>query len=540
MGSVFSKLTELEPHTHWMKTPIPVIDIFAGPGGLGEGFASFANAQGRSPFHITLSIEKDATAYQTLLLRAFYRQFPVGSVPFQYYEHLRGKVERRTLFKLYPNEAKIASEEAWQQELRRRSHDRVKQRIGRSLGKNATWVLIGGPPCQAYSLAGRSRIKKIKKKSKKKKRDRRHYLYREYLKIIADHKPPVFVMENVKGLLSSTTGKKGNRIFKKIYRDLQDPIRAIYGKRRKALTYKIFPLVKPAKGPSKVEPSDYIIRAERFSVPQSRHRVILLGIRSDLDIIPGKLRSYPRFITVQEVISDLPRLRSALSRGLDSTTEWVDTLLAVETRKWFSAIRGVLGPRIRRELSLTLRKLEKERLSTGSEFVRSPIRIKRLRRWYYDKDLKGACNHTARSHIPKDLHRYLFASCFAKVLGRSPTLKDFPRTLLPKHKNVSKARKQSLFSDRFRVQLLGKPASTITSHISKDGHYFIHPDSSQCRSLTVREAARLQTFPDNYFFAGMRTAQYEQVGNAVPPYLARQIAKIVYDVLLQASNGVDR
>ncbi len=523
-----------------MKTPIPVIDIFAGPGGLGEGFASFANAQGRSPFHITLSIEKDATAYQTLLLRAFYRQFPVGSVPFQYYEHLRGKVERRTLFKLYPNEAKIASEEAWQQELRRRSHDRVKQRIGRSLGKNATWVLIGGPPCQAYSLAGRSRIKKIKKKSKKKKRDRRHYLYREYLKIIADHKPPVFVMENVKGLLSSTTGKKGNRIFKKIYRDLQDPIRAIYGKRRKALTYKIFPLVKPAKGPSKVEPSDYIIRAERFSVPQSRHRVILLGIRSDLDIIPGKLRSYPRFITVQEVISDLPRLRSALSRGLDSTTEWVDTLLAVETRKWFSAIRGVLGPRIRRELSLTLRKLEKERLSTGSEFVRSPIRIKRLRRWYYDKDLKGACNHTARSHIPKDLHRYLFASCFAKVLGRSPTLKDFPRTLLPKHKNVSKARKQSLFSDRFRVQLLGKPASTITSHISKDGHYFIHPDSSQCRSLTVREAARLQTFPDNYFFAGMRTAQYEQVGNAVPPYLARQIAKIVYDVLLQASNGVDR
>jgi DNA (cytosine-5)-methyltransferase 1 len=129
------------------------------------------------------------------------------------------------------------------------------------------------------------------------------------------------------------------------------------------------------------------------------------------------------------------------------------------------------------------------------------------------------------------LHRYLFAAAFAKTKGRSPLLQDFPRALLPKHENVKEALKETKFNDRFRVQLAGRPSTTITSHISKDGHYFIHYDPTQCRSLTVREAARLQTFPDNYFFEGPRTEQYRQVGNAVPPLLAQQIAEIVADLL---------
>lgn len=131
--------------------------------------------------------------------------------------------------------------------------------------------------------------------------------------------------------------------------------------------------------------------------------------------------------------------------------------------------------------------------------------------------------------MESDLHRYLFASSFAREEKRSPKLGDFPEVLLPNHENVGSD--STPFTDRFRVQLRNQPSTTIVSHIAKDGHYYIHPEPSQCRSLTVREAARLQTFPDNYFFEGNRTEQYHQVGNAVPPLLARKIGEIVLRLL---------
>ena len=136
-----------------------------------------------------------------------------------------------------------------------------------------------------------------------------------------------------------------------------------------------------------------------------------------------------------------------------------------------------------------------------------------------------ALNHQSKSHMKSDLWRYFFSACYSKAHRKSPLLTDYPEILLPNHKNATP--ENTKFLDRFKVQVGDRPASTVTSHISKDGHFFIHHDPAQCRAWSVREAARVQTFPDNYFFEGNRTAQYKQVGNAVPPLLAYQIADVV-------------
>jgi len=474
-------------------------------------------------------MERDATAHSTLRLRAFFRHFRDGEVPDAYYQYLRGEISRERLYSSHPVQAKASEDEAWQAELGIEPHDTVRARIAAALNGAATWALIGGPPCQAYSLVGRSRMARVSRD--KFESDSRHVLYKEYLRILADHEPPVFIMENVKGLLSSTF--KGEGIFDLILNDLRAPAASIG--RANGGEYRLYSVVErvgrqPTLWPA---PSDYVIRCEDYGIPQARHRLIVFGVRSDLAGFPASFdldRLEP--VPAAKAIDDLPRLRSGLSKSPDSDDAWHSVVQgAVENWRHDKAFCGPeLAPVLRKAEQLS-KNLTRPRAKRGARFIKTIKRPAYRPDWFIDDRLGGVCNHETRGHISQDLVRYYFACSFAQVYRRSPTLKDFPRDLLPVHQNALDALNGNLFSDRFRVQLRNRPATTITSHISKDGHYFIHYDASQCRSLTVREAARLQTFPDNYFFEGPRTAQYVQVGNAVPPMLAQQIATRVLTVL---------
>lgn len=501
--------------------PIPVIDLFAGPGGLGEGFSALRRGT-RPLFKIGLSIEKDTFSHQTLELRAFFRQFPHRQAPREYYQYLAGRMTRRELFEKFPAQAGRAGCEAWHAELGSEKFPAavMDKRIREAIGDGDDWLLIGGPPCQAYSLVGRSR----RKNDPTFAADEKHLLYQQYLRILAMHRPPVFVMENVKGMLSATVNDAG--IFQKIRKDLSEPLKAVpKADQRTPLRYKLFSLVCPNGDLlGEFAPEDYVVRAESYDVPQARHRVILLGVRSDWPLHPGVLRPAGKPIPIEMAIGDLPRLRSGLSKEEDTPGKWLAAVRAIKQSPGLS--EPAVTPALRQAIKSVLRKL-KSGLDRGGEFVAGKPAPRFARNWLRDPRLAGFCNHATRGHIRQDLHRYLFAAQFAITNKRTPGLEDFPKALLPEHDNVAEAIAGTMFNDRFRVQFRGRPSTTVTSHISKDGHYFIHYDPVQCRSLTVREAARLQTFPDNYFFEGPRTAQYHQVGNAVPPLLAHQIAAIV-------------
>ena len=285
-----------------------------------------------------------------------------------------------------------------------------------------------------------------------------------------------------------------------------------------------------------------MIRAENYGIPQTRHRVFLLGIRSDLHVssVPSLRQTEP--VPISEVIMDLPPIRSGLSERPDSAVAWEETLHSQEKRHWITMPVDSLGKDdLFAHMKVYLAKITAPKIGTGREFIEATVEARYSAWWYDDKNLLGVCNHTSRNHLDADLFRYFYAACYAKLYGVSPKLKDFPKDLLPQHASVGEALNgNGNFSDRFRVQLMNRPCKTVVSHISKDGHYYIHPDPMQCRSLTVREAARIQTFPDNYFFCGPRTSQYIQVGNAVPPLLARQIAEVVDNIFIQIERNSGR
>lgn len=482
---------------------IPVIDVFAGPGGLNEGFSRLGEDAGAPVFQTVGSFEVDATACATLRVRHAYhhlRRSP-GGVPESYYEFIRGE---RTLdeFVNAPEVAAAytAAERAVHQiELGadRTTSDALIEAALEDVGaRGGDWVLVGGPPCQAYSLVGRSR----RRNDDSFDDDHKHFLYREYLHILNTFEPPVFVMENVKGLLSSTN--RGTRMFDLIRDDLEHA---------GSVGYDLYSFVVGGE-PGSFLPKDFVIRSEEYGVPQKRHRVILLGVRRGF--LPSGQRPTRLVkrtsVSVHRALGHLPAIRSGVSPAREDSLEAWESIRA-------TARGAAEAPSSQTE----------RRLTRGGAFVTPTDSApdSAFEHWAADSRLGGFIQHESRTHMPSDLLRYYFAAKLARAARRSPKLGDFPDELLPNHANVTAEFRP--FEDRFRVQLATDSATTVTSHIAKDGHYYIHYDPEQMRSLTVREAARLQSFPDNYYFSGNRTQQYHQVGNAVPPLLAYQLAHVV-------------
>jgi len=539
-----------------MTKQIPIIDLFAGPGGLGEGFSSLLDENGKRVFDVKLSIEKDEHAHQTLRLRSFYRKFPKGLVPELYYSYIREnntKEKKVLLDKLknqYPDQWNAAEREAWHCELpfleerKKRDgkeykigytpeqiiekHKLIDERIKNSLDNKKDFLLIGGPPCQAYSLVGRSRNQGISNF------DHRVHLYKEYLRIIAKHHPSVFVMENVKGLLSAKV--KGKLVFDLMKQDLQKPDIVFPG--LNSPKYKIYSFVnKPDTSDRKGFPiyddnRKFLIQAEKYGIPQRRHRVILLGVREDVEFNGNLTLSKKEEVSLESVIGNLPALRSGIGREIiDKNEKGNHVYSKIENTQvnWQNVVKSSIKKLKKEFPNWNFDDVVKFSNSQGVNFASCSLNetLNPLyENWFKDPGLKGILNHETRTHLKEDLCRYLFSAVYLREKGDFPKLRDYPEWLLPEHKNA----KGGKFADRFRTQRPDIPATTITSHISKDGHYFIHYDPKQCRSLTVREAARIQTFPDNYYFCGTRTQQYHQVGNAVPPFLANQIAKIVCEI----------
>lgn len=401
------------------------IDLFAGAGGLSEGFI-------RAGFKPIAHVEMNKDACDTLRTRAVYHWISEKGRKNEYYEYLKNNnKDKKKFWSLAPeniNNSVINSE------ISDFSIDEIFSKIDKLADGKEIDLIIGGPPCQAYSIAGRARDPKGMKE------DPRNFLYKQYVKFLERYQPKMFVFENVPGILSANNGE---------------------------FLQKIFEAVKEAGYDLAIPPNKYL-NAKDFGVLQDRKRVIIIGWKKELNL------SYPDFEKLEnnfniqdDLFADLPKLKTGEG-----------TLSAVNYAKE------------------TTNYLEQSKIRNGLDCV---------------------TQHLVRPNNENDLEIYKIAVNEWDD-GRRLNYATLPKRLI-KHNNVHS------FTNRFQVVNGRGISHTVVAHIAMDGHYYIHPDKNQNRSISVREAARIQSFPDDFFFEGSRTAAFKQIGNAVPPLLAEKIAK---------------
>ena len=490
--------------TDRVDTRIRVMDLFAGPGGLGEGFATFASPSGQRPFRIIASVEKDPAACRTLRLRGFYRHLTQSGdrdALAAYYAYVRGERESP----VEPGSA--VARAAWRQT----DQEVLEYTLGEpetgpvlqaaidraQLSSKTPLVLIGGPPCQAYSSVGRAR--NAGTAGYQPELDARHFLYRVYLDLLRKYQPVAFVMENVKGMLSANIG--GRPLFPRILEDLASPA-TVDGQDRRRVhpRYRLYSLTdgcsyRKGQIASLIQPTRFVIQTERYGIPQTRHRVILLGLREDLaDDFDRLGRMFPRLgpltgldgrllsVSTRQVLAGLPPLRSGLSwlQTAYPVGDWCQTLSALAAD--FAPM--IEDPELRTAFEQAALRAAASDLPTGGRSVPATDRAADLAdlpaelvAWYHGTDPSLVLNHETRNHMPEDLARYLFCAVYARLKGISPKAARFPAALAPRHRNWETGK----FDDRFRVQLADQPATTVMSHMAKDGHYFIYYDPAQCQ-----------------------------------------------------------
>jgi DNA (cytosine-5)-methyltransferase 1 len=404
------------------------IDLFAGAGGLSEGFI-------REEFEPIAHIEMSVEASDTLRTRAAFHHFQQKKKLDQYYAYLKQEISRNELWNSIPQEL---LESVINEEISDKSIKNIFAKIDMQLDSKKVDVIIGGPPCQAYSLIGRSRD------PSRMKDDKRNFLFRYYAQFLTRYKPKFFVFENVLGLLTA-----GNAMY---FNEMLELFAEI--------------------GYS----ADFqVLNSEEYGVLQKRRRVIIIGRK-------GKTKfNFPKLDTMENIW----QTKSDLFFDLPTLIPGQEMQVAKYTKK----INDYL---------------QKTKTRNGIDYT---------------------TQHLTRNHNDRDLEIYSLA--IDKWMNERKRLKynDIPKQLQT-HKNTI------AFLDRYKVVDPIGHSHTVVAHISKDGHYYIYPDPKQVRSISVREAARIQSFPDDYFFEGGRTAAFKQIGNAVPPLMAEKIATAIKQLLL--------